>query len=142
MPSVEERNQIPASAAEVWSTLRDFGTIDEYVPPIVNADLSSDGVGATGALTLDDGAEVVERLDARNDDTRTLKYSIVDGPLPIQNYEGVLSVTSIDESTCEVAWSSTFEVPDGSGEEMSSVFADLYAAGLTGLKERHAPSSS
>lgn len=142
MPSVEERIEIPTSADEVWATLRDFGAIDEYVPPIVNADLSGDGVGATRTLTLDDGGEVVERLDARDDDARILEYSIVDSPLPIQNYEGVLSVTSIDESTCEATWSSTFEVPDGPGEEISSVFADLYAAGLRGLKELHAPSSS
>lgn len=137
MPSVEERVHISASPDDVWATVRDFGAIDEYVPPITNAELSGDGVGATRTLTLDDGAEVVERLDDLDDSSRTLRYSIVDGPLPIQNYEGVLSVQPIDESSCEVTWASTFEVSEASVEEMSTVFGDLYTAGLNGLRERH-----
>lgn len=142
MASVSEYIRISAAPDAVWATLRDFGSIDEYVPSITSADLSGEGVGAERTLTLADGGVVVERLDARNDDNRTLRYSIVDAPLPVANYEGRLSVDAIDDGTCEVTWASTFEVREGPEEEMIALFSDLYTAGLVGLKERHASPST
>ena len=55
MPSVAERIEIPVPADVVWQTVRDFGAIDDYVPPITNATLSGDGVGAERNLALADG---------------------------------------------------------------------------------------
>jgi len=141
MASVTERIHIPASPDDVWATLREFGAIDEYVPPITSAELSGDGVGAERTLTLADGAQVVERLDALDDDTRTLRYSIVDAPLPVENYEGRLSVTPTGDAACEVTWASEFTVPDAPAEEIIATFSELYVAGLAGLKERHTESA-
>jgi len=142
MATVQERIEIPASADSVWQTVRDFGAIDEYVAPIDRATVDGRGVGAERTLTLADGGEVVERLEVRDDDARTLRYSIVDGPLPVEGYEGTMSVDPIDRSTCTVRWASTFEVGDGPEEEITSTFAELYAVGLGGLKERHAPNAA
>lgn len=138
MASVQEQIRIPATPDDVWATVRDFGAIDEYVPPITSAVVSGDGIGAERTLTLADGAQVVERLDAVDDDSRTLRYSIVDGPLPVEGYEGRLSVTPIDESACEVTWASEFTVVDAPTEEIVATFSELYEAGLAGLKERYA----
>jgi hypothetical protein len=140
MPSVVEHIDIPASADVVWETVGDFGAIDDYVPPITNAELSGVGVGAERTLTLVDGAQVVERLEAHDDAARTLRYSIVDGPLPVTNYEGTMSVEALDDSSCEVTWGSDFDVADAPEDEVVSTFAELYAAGLEGLKEQHANS--
>jgi len=139
MPSVRESIRIAAPADTVWQVVRDFGAIDEYVPPIEQATLSGSGVGAERTLTLADGERVVERLDARDDDARTLRYSIVEAPLPVEAYEGVLSVEAVDESACTVTWASTFSVGDAD-DEVVATFADLYTAGLEGLKERCSPS--
>ncbi len=140
MPSVAERIDILAPADVVWKTVRDFGAIDEYVPPITNADLSGEGVGAERTLTLVDGGHVVERLGAHDDAARTLRYSMVDGPLPVTNYEGTMSVEARGDSSCEVTWSSDFDVADASEAEVISTFAELYAAGLEGLKKQHTDS--
>jgi hypothetical protein len=137
MASVEEHIHIPASPDEVWRTVRDFGAIDEYVPPITSATLSGEGVGAERTLTLADGGQVVERLDAVDDEGRTLRYSIVDGPLPVTDYDGRLSVEAVDASSCEVTWASTFTVVDAPADEIAATFAELYAAGLAGLQDRY-----
>lgn len=138
MASVAESITIPASADDVWQTVRDFGAIDEYVPPIANAELSGEGIGAERTLTLEDGAQVVERLEGLDEDTRTLRYSIVEGPLPVEKYESAFTVEEIDGSTCEVTWSSEFDVVDAPEEDVTATFAELYAVGLDGLKKRHA----
>jgi Polyketide cyclase / dehydrase and lipid transport. len=140
MPSVVERIDIPAPAEAVWETVRDFGAIDEYVPPITNAELSGEGVGAERTLILADGGQVVERLDAHDDAARTLRYSIVGGPLPVTDYEGTMSVEVLDDSSCEVTWGSDFDVTDAPENEVVSTFVELYATGLEGLKEQHTDS--
>jgi len=142
MATVEERIEIPAAADAVWQTVRDFGAIDEYVAPIERATLDGSGVGAERTLTLADGGQVVERLDARDDEARTLRYSIVEAPLPVKGYEGTMSVEAVGASSCIVRWASTFDVVDAPEEEVTSTFAELYAVGLDGLKERYgAPSA-
>lgn len=138
MASVEEHIRISAPADEVWAVVRDFGAIDTYVPPITDATLTGEGVGAERTLTLADGGRVVERLESLDDDGRTLRYTIVDAPLPVHDYEGVLSVTDVDASACEVTWASTFDVDEAPEEELTGTFADLYAAGLTGLRDHFA----
>jgi len=140
MPSVAERIEIPAPADLVWQTVRDFGAIDEYVPPITNAELSGEGVGAERTLTLADGGRVVERLEERDDTARTLQYTIVDAPLPVTNYEGTMSVEVIDDAACEVTWASEFDVVDAPEDEVAATFAELYAAGLEGLREQYSDS--
>jgi hypothetical protein len=137
MASVSESIRISASPDDVWVTVRDFGAIAQYVPPITGAELSGTGVGAERTLTLADGAQVVERLESVDDDTRTLRYTIVESPLPVADYEGSLSVTAVDDSTCQVTWASSFAVHGAPEDELVNTFADLYTAGLNGLKERH-----
>lgn len=134
MASVDEHIEIPASADEVWRIVRDFGAISEWTPPIADADVSGEGVGAERTLTLADGGRVVERLEALDEETRTLRYSIVESPLPIEHYEGTLSVQAAGASTCEVTWASTFDVDGAPAEEVTATFAELYAAGLSGLR--------
>jgi hypothetical protein len=142
MASAAEHITIPAPADTVWRTVRDFGSIDEYVPPIARAELSGEGVGAERTLTLDDGARVVERLDALDDDARTLQYSIVEAPLPVEGYTSTLSVERIDATSCRVTWASDFTVVDAPDAEVEATFAELYAAGLEGLKNQHAARSA
>jgi hypothetical protein len=135
MASVEEHVRISAPADDVWSIVRDFGSIADWTPPITDATVDGAGVGAERTLTLADGGQVVERLEALDDEARTLRYSIVDGPLPVQDYEGTFSVTDVDDSTCEVTWASTFTVDGPPEDEITGTFSELYAAGLSGLRD-------
>lgn len=142
MTSVAEHIEIPASADTVWQLVRDFGAIDEYVPPIAHAELSGEGIGAQRTLSLADGGRVVEQLDARDDEARSLRYSMVDSPLPVENYEGTMSVDALDDSACRVTWASEFDVVDAPEAEVASTFAELYTAGLDGLKKRYTAHSN
>jgi len=135
MASVEEHVRISAPADDVWTVVRDFGSIADWTPPITDATVDGTGVGAERTLTLADGGQVVERLEALDDEARTLRYSIVEGPLPVQDYEGTFSVTDVDDSTCEVTWASTFTVDGPPEDEITGTFSELYAAGLSGLRD-------
>ncbi len=137
MASVETSITIDAPAEDVWETVRAFGNIDRYTPPVEHAESDGDGVGMTRVLTLQDGAQVTERLEALDEEKRTLSYVIVDAPLPIQDYVSTMTVRATDGGRCEVTWACSF-APDGvSAEAVKPDLEALYTAGLEGLRTLH-----
>lgn len=138
MASVQTSITIDAPAKDVWETVRAFGNIDHYTPPVTRAESDGDGVGMTRVLTLQDGVQVTERLEALDDEERALSYVIVEAPLPVKDYVSTMAVRSAGEGRCEVTWECTF-APDGvSEEEVKPDLEALYAAGLQGLASLHA----
>ena len=73
------RRQIPlaASAANVWSALRDFGAVHTRVAPGFLTKLEMDK--GDRILTFFNGMVARERLVTRDDETCRLVYSVVEG---------------------------------------------------------------
>ena len=87
MPTVTKEAVFAAAADDIWAIVRDFGRLDDWLPPVVVCRTDRDGIGALRTLTLGDGAVVVERLEALDDAARTLTYSMADaGPMPLVDY--------------------------------------------------------
>lgn len=137
MASVQTNIMIEAPAEDVWNTVRAFGNIDQYVAAVDSVESTGEGVGMTRVLTLEDGASIKERLDARDDERRTLRYTIVEGPLPVENYVSTMSVRPIGEQQCEAAWHCTFDPAGAPVEEVKPNLEALYTAGLQGLQAIH-----
>ena len=129
MASVSKTTRINASAAVVWAVVRDFNGVPKWIGPVVESTMVGEGV------TLDGGAEVQERLEALDDQGRTLSYSIVSSPLPIENFLSTIQVAAASDDECEVTWSSTFEVAPTDEAEMKALVEGVYTAGFEGLKK-------
>lgn len=135
MASVAKTTRINASAANVWEIVRDFNGVAKWIGPVVESTMEGEGVGAVRTVILEGGAEVKERLEALDDDARSLTYSIVTSPLPIDDYVSTIKVTGASDSECDVDWSSTFEVGAATEAEMIDLVTGVYQAGFDGLKE-------
>ena len=135
MASVSKTTRINASAAVVWAVVRDFNGVPKWIGPVVESTMVGEGVGAVRTVTLDGGAEVQERLEAIDDQGRTLSYSIVSSPLPIENFLSTIQVAAASDDECEVTWSSTFEVAPTDEAEMKALVEGVYTAGFEGLKK-------
>ncbi len=135
MASVSKTTRINASAAVVWAVVRDFNGVPKWIGPVVESTMVGEGVGAVRTVTLDGGAEVQERLEALDDQGRTLSYSIVSSPLPIENFLSTIQVAAASDDECEVTWSSTFEVAPTDEAEMKALVEGVYTAGFEGLKK-------
>ncbi len=131
--NVSMQTTLNASAEEVWKTVGDFNGLPRFVAAATKSRMEGEGVGALRTLTLPDGAEIVERQESRDDDAMTLSYSIVSGPLPVQNYRSTVKVTPLSPTRCEVSWSSTFEAAGASEEEARGAIEGIYAMGFEGL---------
>lgn len=130
---------INAPADQVWQRIRNFH--DGSWAPNVITDLEIVGnVGATdrGARRKLNGA-FEETLVDLDDDTRTMVYSIDDGPAPvsrndISNYRGRVQVRPITEGNggSFVEWSSTWRKNDQAAAEFCH---PIYVALLGDMKK-------
>lgn len=140
MLSVSETIELKAPAAEVWTTIRDFGSADRYVAAVERCDLSRGDDGIERVLHLKGGGEVRERLVLSSDEDQALRYTIVDSPLPVADYISIVRVDAIDDGRCRVTWASTFEARDASDSDAQAAIAGIYQMGFDGLKQLHDPS--
>ena len=89
-------------------------------------------MGAVRTITLPDGANLNERLEKYDTDSMSLKYSILDGPLPVSNYLSAMKITSTGGG-CELSWSSEFNSKGVPDEDARNAISGIYQMGFDGL---------
>jgi carbon monoxide dehydrogenase subunit G len=113
---------VGAAPDDVWATVGDFGAVAEFFPGIDSFRLEGDE-RVIGMF----GMEIRERLLARDDESRTLTYSVVAG-VPLDSHTATISVQPEGDGS-RVIWAYSV-TPD----EMAAVFGDTYKAALNSLE--------
>ena len=135
MASVKVTDRIAASTDRVWDLVRDFGGIGRWAAAVESVTLEGEGVGAVRTIGLPGGLKLQERLEAIDERTRTLSYSIVGGhPLPFGEYLSTIRLAE-DGDGCQVDWSSTFEPRAGAETQAAGMVEGIYRGGIAGLKK-------
>jgi carbon monoxide dehydrogenase subunit G len=115
---------VDATPDAVWAVVGDFGGVGDFFPGIESFRLEGDD-RVIGMF----GMEIRERLVSRDDATRTLVYSIVEG-VPVESHSATVSVEPAGEGS-KVTWA--YDVlPD----EMAPVFGDTYKGALAAVEGR------
>lgn len=110
---------------EVWAVVGRFEGLDEWMPGIDSCEMDGDVRKLSSQ-----GMELHEKLMARDEDARTLSYSLVEGPIPVEHHLATISVQPEGEGA-RLVWS--FEVePD----EMAAVFGPIYDGSVRAVKEQ------
>jgi hypothetical protein len=116
MPSTYQSILIDAPVSEVWNKLKDFHDLS-WAPKVITSvqkvgDLGGAEVGARRVLN---GAfhETLKEIDEQR---KTLRYSIDDGPSPVSKeevsgYEGAVRLSSSGEEGTLVEWYSSWQSP-------------------------------
>jgi hypothetical protein len=138
MAEVSMSMTLNTPASEVWKTISDFNGLPNFVAAIATSTTEGSGVGAQRTLTLQEGGPpIIERLESFDEKARTLSYSIVESPLPLENYVSTMQVRELSKNSCEITWLSTFE-PKGVPEaEAKKIVEGVYSTGFEGLKKLH-----
>jgi hypothetical protein len=133
MGSVKVVETVNASADRVWELFRDFGGITRFSQGIESCTVEGEGLGAVRTIAM--GAlKLQERLEAFDDDGRTLSYAIIgDHPLPFDNYLSTIKVADQGDA-CTVEWSSTYD-PKGTEDQASGIIQGIYKGGIAGIKK-------
>lgn len=135
MTKVSVSRKISAAAPVVWGIVGDYGNLANWLPGIAACATDGEGVGAIRTLTLDDGVVVVERLDSHDDGTRTLIYTVTEGPFPMEDYVAKVVIIEGDDTSCTFSWSCSFEPHQGAEDELTKDLKDM-------LQQRYGPPRS
>lgn len=134
---VEEKIILPASSKAVWALIGGFHALDRWHPDVATSIMTGTGkqAGDIRLLTLNNNATIVERLDSYDEKSMTLRYRILESPLPIENYAASVSVISLEKNMAEVIWKSSFNAVGVSNDEAKQIISGIYLTGLQSLNE-------
>ncbi|MFQ5995820.1 MAG: SRPBCC family protein [Acidiferrobacterales bacterium] len=141
MPKVFVSSVLNAPVNEVWKVIGEFDAVPEWHPDIKECNIenfmSCDTVGCMRDLTMPDGAKIREKLVTLSYDDHMYKYTIVEGQLPVKNYNGTLRLRPItDGNRTYIEWSSEFDVALEQEAEMVGTISGVFISGLDSLKKR------
>jgi carbon monoxide dehydrogenase subunit G len=136
MLQVRVTREFRVPASRVWAWVRDFDRLPEWVPGIRASRLEGSGIGAVRHLDISSrgGQWASERLDALDEDGRTLVYSIVDASLPLARYTSTMRVIADAGGIgCILDWSAVFEARGATDAEAVAFVTGAYEAGSAKL---------
>jgi len=134
---------IHASADKVWRLVRNFNDLPKWHPAIASSEIEQglppDRIGCVRRFRLSsDGGLLREQLLALADDTRSFTYSILESPMPVDNYVAEMRFTPItmgDKTFAE--WWAVFDVTSGPPEVTAQDIGDnVFAVGFEALNAR------
>ncbi len=106
---------IKARAEQIWPLLADFNGLPKIHPAITASELeqgTGQTVGAIRKITLPEGF-VRERLEKLDADKLEVHYAIIDGTMPVTDYQAVVRLTQKDDGTTLAEWWADFKVTEG-----------------------------
>jgi hypothetical protein len=133
---------IDAPAARVWERVRDFNGLPRWHPAIRESRIENgepaDKVGCVRDFYLQNGDRIRERLLGLSDYDMFCTYSILDSPMPLENYVATLRLTPVTDGDRTFAeWSAEFDCePDAEPDLVGGIGSNVFQGGFESLK-RH-----
>ncbi len=142
MPRVYVSSVIDAPAGKVWERVRDFNGLPRWHPRIRESRIEngepSDRVGCVRDFYLHNGDRIREQLLGLSDYDMFCTYSILESPMPLENYIATLRLTPItDGDRTFVEWSAEFDcAPENAEDLVGGIGTNVFQGGFDSLK-RH-----
>ena len=142
MARVFTSSVINAKASDVWDRIRDFNGLPKWHPRIrdsrIEDALPSDKVGCIRNFNLQNGDNIREQLLGLSDYDMFYSYSILESPMPLEDYVATLRLTPVTDGARTFAeWSAEFScAPEEETELVDGIGGGVFQAGFDALK-RH-----
>ena len=139
MTRVYRSSVIDAPIDKVWDRIRDFNALPSWHPAIADSQieggLASDQVGCIRSFNLKDGGNIREQLLTLSDAEHCCTYSILESPMPVENYVATLKLSEVtDGSRTFIEWSAEFDTE--AVAEMHELVGDgVFLGGFASLQE-------
>ncbi len=133
---------IGAPADRVWDRIRDFNGLPRWHPAIrdsrIEDALPSDKVGCIRNFNLQNGDNIREQLLGLSDYDMFCTYSILESPMPLEDYVATIRLTPVTEGDRTfVEWSAEFSCdPADEDDLVTGIGGDVFQTGFDSLK-RH-----
>ncbi|MEM8686167.1 MAG: SRPBCC family protein [Pseudomonadota bacterium] len=146
MARVYTSSVINAPASDVWDRVRDFNGLPKWHPRIrdsrIEDALPADKVGCIRNFHLQNGELIREQLLGLSDYDMFCTYSILESPMPLEDYLATLRLTPVTEGDRTfIEWTAEFScAPSDEDGLVEGIGMDVFQAGFDSLK-RHFGSS-
>lgn len=143
MARVYVSSVVNAPAKRVWDRIRDFNALPKWHPRIrdsrIEEALPADKVGCVRNFHLQNGDNLRERLLGLSDYDMFCTYSILESPMPLEDYVATLRLTPItDGDRCFIEWSAEFScAPEVEAELTSGIANNVFQGGFDALKRHY-----
>jgi hypothetical protein len=128
MAHTSVRQTIPLPADRVWSLIGDLRTGDRW-PAVLRSELAGEGVGCIRTLHLVDGNVIRERLEARDEEARLLRWQVLEfSKLPLRALRYTLTVRELGPDDCTVDWYVDYEVAGDSEEHVRKMLQGIFGS--------------
>ncbi|HSA82335.1 MAG TPA: SRPBCC family protein [Geminicoccaceae bacterium] len=142
MASIFVSSVLDAPVDRVWARIRDFNALPRWHPLIAESQiedgLPSDKIGCVRSFRLQNGDRIRERLLGLSDHDLFCTYTILESPMPLENYVATLRLTpvSVGDRTF-IEWTAEFDcAPEVEEELVSDIGQNVFRGGFESLK-RH-----
>jgi ribosome-associated toxin RatA of RatAB toxin-antitoxin module len=136
MTKITQIRTIQAPADRVWDILADFGGVHIFHPLVESSRIingQDTGLGAERRCDLYNGGEAIEKITSFVAERRHLGITVRDGPGPMEAMTGELTVTPVDDNSCEVRADLQYRLKGGAAGE--AVDAEMMRAMMDGVVE-------
>jgi Polyketide cyclase / dehydrase and lipid transport len=132
---------VEALAGKVWTTIRRFDAVAEWLPFVKSSPIENGGdptrVGCVRILTQTDGEVFREVLLALSDAERFYSYTFVSSPVPVRDHRTTLRVLPItDGNRSYVEWSSRFDIDPKYEAQLVDLMNRNFVNGLQSLARK------
>jgi len=133
---------VPAPAAKVWDRIRDFNGLPRWHPAIADSQIENgepaDKVGCVRNFRLQNGDQLREQLLGLSDYDMFCTYSILESPMPLENYVATIRVTPVtDGDSAFLEWSAEFDCdPENEDDLVNGIGGDVFGGGFDALKRQ------
>jgi len=133
MSKVSVSMQLGASAERAWQVAGGFQGLLDWAGGLRSC--TAEQGGRVRRLVTADGVVIVERLEAFSDSEKFYRYSIIEAPLPVTNYQSTLKVIPVfGKDECIVEWTSNFYPAPQAEAQMEALFTAIYQGSLEELR--------
>ena len=132
MSKAEVTGTISAPLDRVWAIVGSFtGLMDASGTPYTT---EGEGIGMTRTLDVM-GSSITERFEELDEANHTTSYSIVESPLPVENYQAWIELTAAGDTETSIRWWSQFEPAGADEDQMITLLQGIYEGGIKSIQK-------
>ncbi|CAI8837426.1 Polyketide cyclase / dehydrase and lipid transport [Pseudomonas sp. IT-P44] len=109
---------VPAQAEKVWAVVGNFAGFDQFIPALSHIETTGEGVSSLRKKFFKDGNLVVEQLNSRDDQARSMTWTTIYNTLGVANLWAAMTVEVLGEGQSRATWSIIAEPAQGGAEAL------------------------
>ena len=109
---------VPAEATNVWAVVGNFAGFDQFIPALSHIEMTGEGVSSLRKKFFKDGNLVVEQLNSRDEQARSMTWTTIYNTLGVANLWAAMTVEVLGEGKSRATWTIIAEPAQGGAEAL------------------------